>query len=215
MRDATELETTALGEIHRGARGVERIDELVEHRIEKRGKVLGTDGGHDDRERAREALVGTPELGEHALHLAVMEILLLNIPDRHEHALVVDPERLRRLDGPGSDPHGDERTIAQLENELAFGSTDRERQAMTGRPLERRREEQVLDVLAHDVLAPIAYKLDQSLIHMKNGSIEQTYGDRIARDLDQPGDLRPLFPVKGFHRHHHRQSVRKKPPKRL
>ena len=118
-------------------RCVEHVDELIEHGVEQRRKVLGPDGGHDDRERTRKALVGASELGEHALHLAVVEILLLDVSDRDEDAFVPRPQALGGLYGTGPDLDGNERAVAQLEHKLAFGPVGRERQTMSSRALER------------------------------------------------------------------------------
>ena len=86
---------------------------------------------------------------------------------------------------------------------------------MLGRTLKGRRVQHVLNVTIDDIGALLAHQVEQTIIHMQNGSVEFADDDSIARDLDQLGNICPLVALKRFHRGPHRLSVTKKPPKRL
>ena len=77
------------------------------------------------------------------------------------------------------------------------------------------RVQNVFDITVDDVSALLAHQIEQTIIHMQNGSVEFTNDDSIARNLDQLGNVCPLVALKRFHREPHRLSVTKKPPKRL
>ncbi len=86
---------------------------------------------------------------------------------------------------------------------------------MLCRALKCRRVQEIFNVAIDHIGTLFTHQVEQSIIHMQNGSVELADDDRIARDLDQLGNVCPLVALKRFHREPHRLSVTKKPPKRL
>lgn len=144
-----------------------------------------------------------------------MGILLFDAVKRHQDTRCTTSKDTRRRNGARANQDGNKRPVAQLEHQLALGAIGLKRQTMFGRALKGRRVQNVFDITADDVSAFLAHQVEQTIIHMQNGSVELTDDDSIARDLDQLGNVCPLVALKRFHRGPHRLSVTKKPPKRL
>ena len=62
LGNAAELKAATLGKIDSGARCIERSDKLIQNGIEQAGKLIGANGTHNDRKRARKTLIRHPEL---------------------------------------------------------------------------------------------------------------------------------------------------------
>ena len=188
---------------------------MVQNGIEQAGKFIGTHGTHNDRKRARKTLIRHPKLRQRPFKLTVVRILLFDAVKRHQDTRRAASKDARRRDGTRANQDGNKGSVAQLEHQLALGTIGLKWQTMFGRTLKSRRIQDVLNVAVDDISALLAHQVEQAIIHMQNGSVEFADDDRIARDLDQLGNVCPLVALKRFHREPHRLSVTKKPPKRL
>ena len=144
-----------------------------------------------------------------------MGILLFDAVKCHQDSRRTASKEARRRYGARANQNGNKGPVAQLEHELTLGAIGFKGQAMFGRTFKGRRVQHVLNVTVDDIDAFLAHQVEQATIHMQNSSVEFTDDDRIARDLDQLGNICPLVAFKRFHRGPHRLSVTKKPPKRL
>ena len=144
-----------------------------------------------------------------------MGILLFDAVKRHQDTRCTTSKDTRRRNGTRANQDGNKRSVAQLEHQLALGAIGLKRQTMFGRALKGRRVQNVFNISADYVGTFLAHQVEQTVIHMQNGSVELTDDDSIARDLDQLGNVYQLVALKRFHRGPHRLSVTKKPPKRL
>ena len=62
LGNAAELKAATLGKIDSRTGGIKRSDELIQNGIEQAGELIGTHGTHNDRKRARKALIRHSEL---------------------------------------------------------------------------------------------------------------------------------------------------------
>ena len=194
-----QLKAAALGEVHGGARRVERLGHAVEHRVEQRGHIAGAHGGHDDRQGARETLVGRLELREQALRLAIVRVLLLKAADGDDVAVAgrIALPALAELDRAHA--NGDERAIGELEHERVLFAVGGKGHLVSRRALELRAVQQVFDVGSHELGPAGLSQREELAVDVADRAVLVAYGDGIARHLDQAGDVVQFLVVHVLH----------------